>query len=418
MSCSLITTPVPFTVTAGGTVSVPFNILYNYEGIGPFSILFAVGSAVVTIGDASVDVTPDLCGVPGNTAVCTSAQICATVDSVGPLCYPVCSTTVPCASGACMPVAGTGVPGGYVVVPLGSQANLATILHVCIPAGTGGSGGAGNAGAGGASNGGATAGGGAATAGTAGSGVAGGGTPSTGGTATGGTATGGTAVGGTATGGTATGGTAVGGTSAGGTATGGTPSTGGASMGGTPAGGTSTGGSPSGGTATGGTAVGGTSTGGTATAGAGGLPPGNVVIEFTPPVTFGGVAYVPSGLILSGWYGNISWTEICNPMVSVSGTTLFACGLNLGAGMDFYGQVSMNIPYGLNGCTYTGTSQPAPMATIFYGDRSTGPCGGQGAFVGTVTVLVNGVGVAIDPRDSAVSANACTGSYCNFHFRA
>ncbi len=153
--------PVPFTVTAGGTVNVPFSITYNYLGLEPFSILFTVGSAVISIGQPTTNITLNLCGLPGQYVICEAGRACATVDGAGPACYADCTggANLCGALATCMPVAGTGIDGGPTVVPPGTLAALSSILHVCVPAAQSGIAGASSGGAGGAPAAGAGAGG-------------------------------------------------------------------------------------------------------------------------------------------------------------------------------------------------------------------------------------------------------------------
>jgi hypothetical protein len=367
--CELNPTTVSFTVEAGKTVIVPFNISYFYDGLSPFDVLFTVGSAIVTIGDAGTTVTPTLCGVAGNAVACLANQTCAVVDGTGPRCWTICTTNPAlCTTGnACLPVAELTV--------IGTQVPLSSLDRLCVPPSVTGTGGAGGvSGAGG-------------NAGSAGTPV------STGGVSAGGTSAGGTAVGGVSAGGTATGGIATAGTAG----TAGTPAVGGTSAGGTSA------------------------IGGTATAGTGATV--TVRIEFTPPTAFGNsTPLVLSGPVSVGaWYGSTPWGTICDAMTTVSdASNVLVCEkAGVPDSVEFAFQINMPITCNLGACVYDGTDvgcvvHALPNATIYWGDHSTSVCGGNGNFLGSVQVFVNGVLTAHDMVDNQ-AGTACLPAtkYCN-----
>lgn len=200
VDCTYLTSnPSPFHVSVGVRTQVSLNFQFNYENRN-VAVVFGVGSVDLTLGDAGVQ---NLCGSGTSARTCTTDEVCAVLDNVTPpRCYTKCGTTgIACATGqVCIPVATqiatTSTDPTLVLVSIGSQANLQTILHLCAP-GTSGAGGA--SGTGGSSNvAGSSATGGSSTNGGT-SGVAGsssvvGGASSTGGvTAAGGTtASGGT----------------------------------------------------------------------------------------------------------------------------------------------------------------------------------------------------------------------------------
>jgi hypothetical protein len=105
-------------------------------------------------------------------------------------------------------------------------------------------------------------------------------------------------------------------------------------------------------------------------------------------------------------------------MTTSAGTNMLVCEGQVPSGVDLFFTVQMQVAYGIAGCVYNGTKPQmvTQFAQVFWGDRDYTPCGGNGHFIGSLQVFVDGVGKMIDLVNTESTAScAPTSPYCNGH---